>query len=78
MFQVMVACQRRLPDNSDLSSLNAVKYGPVELNKSYIFVAGMKDGQKLVFHGEGDQEPELEPGDIIIVLDQRVHPVFTR
>uniref|UniRef100_A0A8C7SCQ6 Uncharacterized protein n=1 Tax=Oncorhynchus mykiss TaxID=8022 RepID=A0A8C7SCQ6_ONCMY len=39
---------------------------------------GMKDGQKLVFHGEGDQEPGLEPGDIIIVLDQRVHPVFTR
>ncbi|XP_005362425.1 dnaJ homolog subfamily A member 1 [Microtus ochrogaster] len=31
---------------------------------------GMKDGQKITFHGEGDQEPGLEPGDIIIVLDQ--------
>uniref|UniRef100_A0A667WIN1 DnaJ homolog subfamily A member 1 n=1 Tax=Myripristis murdjan TaxID=586833 RepID=A0A667WIN1_9TELE len=39
---------------------------------------GMKDGQKIVFHGEGDQEPGLEPGDIIIVLDQREHPQFTR
>ncbi|XP_056136009.1 dnaJ homolog subfamily A member 1 [Lampris incognitus] len=39
---------------------------------------GMKDGQKIVFHGEGDQEPGLEPGDIIIVLDQREHHVFTR
>ncbi|KAI1887797.1 hypothetical protein AGOR_G00194060 [Albula goreensis] len=39
---------------------------------------GMKDGQKIVFHGEGDQEPGLEPGDIIIVLDQKVHPVYTR
>lgn len=39
---------------------------------------GMKDGQKVVFHGEGDQEPGLQPGDIIIVLDQREHPVFTR
>ncbi|XP_076866531.1 dnaJ homolog subfamily A member 1 [Brachyhypopomus gauderio] len=39
---------------------------------------GMKDGQKIVFHGEGDQEPGLEPGDIIIVLDQREHSVFTR
>ncbi|XP_026215714.1 dnaJ homolog subfamily A member 1 [Anabas testudineus] len=39
---------------------------------------GMRDGQKIVFHGEGDQEPGLEPGDIIIVLDQREHPRFTR
>ncbi|XP_032874038.1 dnaJ homolog subfamily A member 1 [Amblyraja radiata] len=39
---------------------------------------GMKDGQKLTFHGEGDQEPGLEPGDIIIVLDQKDHSVFTR
>uniref|UniRef100_A0A8C5C7V7 DnaJ heat shock protein family (Hsp40) member A1 n=1 Tax=Gadus morhua TaxID=8049 RepID=A0A8C5C7V7_GADMO len=39
---------------------------------------GMKDGQKVVFHGEGDQEPGLEAGDIIIVLDQREHSRFTR
>lgn len=39
---------------------------------------GMKDGQKIVFHGEGDQEPELEAGDVIIVLDQKDHGVFQR
>uniref|UniRef100_A0A3Q4MZV2 DnaJ homolog subfamily A member 1 n=2 Tax=Neolamprologus brichardi TaxID=32507 RepID=A0A3Q4MZV2_NEOBR len=39
---------------------------------------GMKDGQKITFHGEGDQEPGLEPGDVIIVLDQKDHPVFRR
>ncbi|XP_061107542.1 dnaJ homolog subfamily A member 1-like [Conger conger] len=39
---------------------------------------GMKDGQKIVFHAEGDQEPGLEPGDVIIVLDQKAHPTFTR
>ncbi|XP_077379459.1 dnaJ homolog subfamily A member 1 [Festucalex cinctus] len=39
---------------------------------------GMRDGQKIVFHGEGDQEPGLEPGDIIIVLDLQEHPRFTR
>lgn len=45
----------------------------------YLFSAiGMKDGQKITFHGEGDQEPGLEPGDIIIVLDQKDHSLFTR
>uniref|UniRef100_A0A667FVD2 DnaJ heat shock protein family (Hsp40) member A1 n=1 Tax=Lynx canadensis TaxID=61383 RepID=A0A667FVD2_LYNCA len=39
---------------------------------------GMKDGQKITFHDEGDQEPGLEPGDITIVLDQKDHAVFTR
>jgi DnaJ-class molecular chaperone len=38
----------------------------------------MKDGQKILFHGEGDQEPELDPGDVIIVLDQKDHSVFQR
>lgn len=38
----------------------------------------MKDGQKITFNGEGDQEPGLEPGDVIIVLDQKEHPVFQR
>ncbi|XP_045607296.1 dnaJ homolog subfamily A member 1 [Procambarus clarkii] len=39
---------------------------------------GMEDGQKVVFSGEGDQEPGLEPGDIIIVLDEKEHAVFRR
>lgn len=39
---------------------------------------GMVDGQKIIFNGEGDQEPELEAGDIIIVLEEKEHPVFKR
>ncbi|KAK5867373.1 hypothetical protein PBY51_011873 [Eleginops maclovinus] len=39
---------------------------------------GMRDGQKITFSGEGDQEPGLEPGDVIIVLDQKDHPLFRR
>ncbi|CAK7311068.1 DnaJ homolog subfamily A member 1 [Vulpes lagopus] len=38
---------------------------------------GMKDGQKITFHREGDQELGLEP-DIIIVSHQKDHAVFTR
>merc|ERR1712209_354546 len=39
---------------------------------------GMEDGQKITFSSEGDQEPGLEPGDIIIVLDEKEHPIFKR
>eukprot|EP01137_Pigoraptor_chileana_P003784 Opistho-2@44497 len=39
---------------------------------------GMKDGQKIVFHGEGDQAPGIVPGDIIIVIDEKEHPTFKR
>lgn len=38
----------------------------------------MEDGQKITFAGEGDQEPGLEPGDIIIVLDEKEHATFKR
>jgi len=39
---------------------------------------GMVDGQKIMFGGEGDQEPGLEAGDIVIVLDEKEHAVFKR
>lgn len=39
---------------------------------------GMSDGQKIVFSGEGDQEPELAPGDLIVVLDEKEHEMFKR
>lgn len=40
---------------------------------------GMKRGDSVTFNGEGDQIPGVKlAGDIIIVLDQKPHPVFTR
>ncbi|XP_075049471.1 dnaJ homolog subfamily A member 1-like [Mixophyes fleayi] len=39
---------------------------------------GMKNRQKMIFHEEGDQVPHSPPGDIVIVLEQREHPVFQR
>lgn len=39
---------------------------------------GMSDGQQIKFTGEGDQEPDLEPGDIVIVLDEKEHTTFKR
>jgi DnaJ family protein A protein 1 len=37
---------------------------------------GIEDGQKITFGGEGDQKLGLEPGDIIIVLDEKEHSLF--
>lgn len=39
---------------------------------------GMREGQKIYFRGEGDQQPEVEPGDVIIVLHQKHHDKFQR
>lgn len=40
---------------------------------------GMKDGQKMItFCGEGYQEPELKPGNMITRVEQNDHAVFTR
>nr|AGQ50607.1 heat shock protein 40 [Neoseiulus cucumeris] len=39
---------------------------------------GMDVGQKIPFLGEGDQEPGIEPGDIIFVIDEQEHEYFTR
>jgi len=39
---------------------------------------GMKDGQRIPFRGEGDQAPGVEPGDVVIVLQQSEHDVFAR
>ena len=38
----------------------------------------MRDGQQVRFSGEGDQEPGLEPGDIVIVLEEKEHSRFKR
>ncbi|EFA74718.1 heat shock protein [Heterostelium album PN500] len=40
---------------------------------------GMKNQQKIVFAEEGDYEsPDIVPGDVIVILQQKEHAVFTR
>ncbi|BFZ19273.1 hypothetical protein BsWGS_22312 [Bradybaena similaris] len=51
---------------------NETKILEVHLDK------GMRSGQRIPFRGEGDQQPGVEPGDVIIVLQQKEHEVFTR
>nr|XP_003228458.1 PREDICTED: dnaJ homolog subfamily A member 1 [Anolis carolinensis] len=39
---------------------------------------GMADRHKITFPKEGDQVPGLHPGDVVVVLDQKHHPIFQR
>ncbi|ORX50532.1 DnaJ-domain-containing protein [Hesseltinella vesiculosa] len=39
---------------------------------------GMRGGQKITFTGEGDQAPNIIPGDIIITLEEKAHQHFQR
>jgi len=39
---------------------------------------GMSDGHRIVFEREGDQHPDVTPGDIIFTIKTIPHPLFTR
>lgn len=39
---------------------------------------GMQEGTKIFFRGEGDEEPGIEPGDVVIVLQEKQHDTFER
>ncbi|KAG5439398.1 hypothetical protein PCANB_001972 [Pneumocystis canis] len=39
---------------------------------------GMEDGEKIVFHGEADEEPGIETGDLIFIIKQKKHDRFER
>lgn len=33
---------------------------------------GMRNGQKITFHGEADEAPGTVPGDIIFIVEEKV------
>lgn len=39
---------------------------------------GMANGEKVVFGGEADQAPGMDPGDVVVQLDCHDHPLFKR
>jgi DnaJ family protein A protein 2 len=38
----------------------------------------MREGQRITFQGEADESPGIEPGDLVVVLQQKSHDVFVR
>jgi len=39
---------------------------------------GMPNDHHILLHGEGDQEPEMAPGDVVLVLSVKEHESFER
>ena len=39
---------------------------------------GLRHGDRIVLEGEADQVPDQQPGDLVFILKQHEHPVFTR
>jgi len=39
---------------------------------------GMRHGEKVVFNGEADEAPDIIPGNVVVVLQQKRHPIFRR
>jgi len=39
---------------------------------------GAPNGEKYVFHGEADEYPGVEPGDVVIAVDEQAHSFFKR
>lgn len=39
---------------------------------------GMKHQQKIVFRGKADEKPNMEPGNINFIIQEKEHPVFKR
>jgi DnaJ-class molecular chaperone len=40
--------------------------------------AGWREGTKITFQGEGDEQADMSTGDIVFVLKEKAHPRFTR
>jgi len=39
---------------------------------------GMHDGENFIFESEGDEEPNITPGDVIFIIKQKQHDIFQR
>jgi len=68
----VVAEGKRCVDCTGRKTMKETKILQVEIDK------GIKNGKRIVFSGESDQEPGLETGDIIFEVQEEPHPIFKR
>lgn len=50
----------------------------LSLRRNPLLTIRPRTGDKIILEGEGDQVPDVEPGDIVFHIDELEHPVFAR
>lgn len=68
----------KIPEKDKCKKCNARKVVKERKVLDCHILKGMKDGQKITFTAEGDQAPDIEPGDVILVIDEKDHDIFKR
>lgn len=65
-------------ENEDDDDSNKPKLEKVKKILELNIDKGAPDAEKYVFHGEADEHPDREAGDVIFVVQQEKHKVFKR
>jgi len=82
--QMQVVCQQCkgkgevVKDSDRCTQCRGEKVEKVKKTLEVFVEKGMSNGNKITFHGESDQAPGVEPGDLIFVVVQKKHDLFTR
>uniref|UniRef100_A0A7S2SZ72 DnaJ-like protein n=1 Tax=Chloropicon primus TaxID=1764295 RepID=A0A7S2SZ72_9CHLO len=68
-----------VPEDDKCPSCNGKKFITEKKIFEVVIEAGMKHGQKIVMKGEaGYTQPGVAPGDLVFILEQKEHEVFSR
>lgn len=67
-----------LKDSDKCPQCRGEKVEKIKKTLEVFIEKGMQNGNKITFAGESDEAPNQEPGDLIFVVVQKPHSVFTR
>uniref|UniRef100_A0A8R1DQQ1 DnaJ homolog subfamily A member 2 n=1 Tax=Caenorhabditis japonica TaxID=281687 RepID=A0A8R1DQQ1_CAEJA len=83
--QMQVACESchgtggKVPSGDKCKNCSGDKFQNVSKILEVHIAPGMRHNDKITFKGEGDQaDPEGEPGDVVIIIQQKEHDCFKR
>ncbi|CAB3398074.1 unnamed protein product [Caenorhabditis bovis] len=83
--QMQTACEPcrgtggKVPDNQKCKTCKGERFEENQIIIEVYVTPGTENNAKITFTGEGDHsDPDVEPGDVVIVIQQKDHPLFER